>query len=29
MSSDAWLKFIDELQQQIDTNILEEMKERF
>ena len=29
MSSDAWLKFIDELQQQIDTDILQDMKERF
>ncbi len=29
MSSDQWFKFIDDLQQQIDQNILEEMKERF
>jgi hypothetical protein len=29
MSSDAWFKFIDELQQQIDTDILQDMKERF
>jgi len=29
MSSDAWFKFIDEMQQQIDRDILKEMKERF
>ena len=29
MSSDAWFKFIDDLQQQIDQDILQEMKERF
>jgi hypothetical protein len=29
MSSDQWFKFIDELQQEIDRDILKEMKERF
>jgi hypothetical protein len=29
MSSDNWFKFIDELQQQIDRDILKDMKERF
>jgi hypothetical protein len=29
MSSDAWFKFIDEMQQQIDQDILQEMKQRF
>lgn len=29
MSSDACFKFIDEMQQQIDQDILKEMKERF
>jgi hypothetical protein len=29
MSSDNWFKFIDEMQQQIDRDILKEMKERF
>jgi hypothetical protein len=29
MSSDAWFKFIDELQQDIDRDIMQEMKERF
>lgn len=29
MSSNAWFKFIDELQQEIDRDILQEMKERF
>jgi hypothetical protein len=29
MSSDNWYKFIDELQQQIDQDILKDMKQRF
>lgn len=29
MSSDQWYKFIDDLQQQIDQDILEEMQKRF
>jgi hypothetical protein len=29
MSSDAWFKFIDELQQDIDRDIMQEMKQRF
>jgi hypothetical protein len=29
MSSDNWFKFIDELQQQIDQDILKDMKQRF
>lgn len=29
MGSDAWFKFIDDLQQEIDQNILEEMQKRF
>jgi hypothetical protein len=29
MSSDNWFKFIDELQQEIDRDILQDMKQRF